>query len=151
MCLMLSTIYFLNNELNCICFYVIRNKKIAEVLDLDFGYMEKKRFAADQPTILSLHADVRNKVVVIVDDIIDTGRTAVRAADFLLKEGAKSIIGCFTHGVLSSGAVERVENSSFDKIFITDTIVPRDFSSSKINIVSSNDFIMDFINLMLGF
>jgi ribose-phosphate pyrophosphokinase len=69
-----------------------------------------------------LIGDVKGKVCVTVDDMIDTAGTIVTAADLLLSQGAKEIYGLATHGVFSEPALERLEKSAFTKIITTDTL-----------------------------
>ena len=66
--------------------------------------------------------EVEGKDVVIVDDMIDTAGTLCKAADVLKKLGAKSVRACASHGVLSGNAIQRIEDSALDEVFITDTI-----------------------------
>jgi ribose-phosphate pyrophosphokinase len=83
-----------------------------------------------------LIGDVKGKICIIVDDMIDTAGTICAAADLLAQNGAKEIYGLATHGVLSDPALKRIEKSAFKKVIVTDTL-PRPLkSSSKIEIVS---------------
>ncbi|MBR9706113.1 ribose-phosphate diphosphokinase [Candidatus Pacearchaeota archaeon] len=91
-------------------------------LDLDIAIAHKKREKAGVIKKMTIIGNVEGKNCIIVDDMIDTGGTLCKAAEILKENGAKSIIACATHGVLSNNAVERLENSCFDKILITDTI-----------------------------
>lgn len=82
-------------------------------------------------------ANVRNKNVIIVDDLIDTADTICKAAESLKKHGAKNIFVCATHGVFSGPAISRIKKSPIKKVIITDTFpLPKENLSSKIKIVS---------------
>lgn len=73
-----------------------------------------------------------------MDDIIDTAGTISAAAEVLLREGAREAYACATHGVLSGPAIERLNNSVFAKVFVTDTIPAGDKLEScpKLQVVS---------------
>lgn len=119
-----------------------RNQKLAEELGSSFAFIEKKRVSADNPVALSLHGDVDGKTVIMIDDIIDTGKTAVKACEMILKNGAKKVVGCFSHAVLSSGATELIENSSFERVFITDTVlIDKSSFGNKFFVVSIDEYL----------
>jgi ribose-phosphate pyrophosphokinase len=65
---------------------------------------------------------VKGKVAVVVDDMIDTAGTMVAAANVLMENGAKEVMACATHPVLSGPAIERLNNSAFSKVLVTDTV-----------------------------
>ena len=69
-----------------------------------------------------LIGDVKGKICIIVDDMIDTAGTLCSAAELLQKNGAKTIYAAATHGIFSDPALERIEKSALDKIFVTDTL-----------------------------
>jgi len=71
---------------------------------------------------LDMIGDVKGKDILLVDDMIDTAGTIVGAADLLKKRGARTISVAATHGIFSSPAIERIEKSVLDKVFITDTV-----------------------------
>jgi ribose-phosphate pyrophosphokinase len=66
--------------------------------------------------------DVEGKVAILVDDIIDTAGSITAAAAVLKQEGASKVYACASHGVLSGPALERINNSVFERVIITDTI-----------------------------
>ena len=78
--------------------------------------------------------EVKDKDVVIVDDLIDTGGTLCQAATLLKKKGARSVQAICTHAVLSGKAYERIEESPLERLSVTDTI-PLRHSHSKINVL----------------
>ena len=82
----------------------------------------KTRERANVVAEIKAIGEVEGKDVVIVDDMIDTAGTLCKAAEVLRKMGAKSVRACATHGVLSGGAVKRIEESALDEVFITNTI-----------------------------
>ena len=124
-----------------------RNKKIAQELGSSFAFIEKKRVSADNPIALSLHGDIEGKVVIMIDDIIDTGRTSVKACEMILKNGAKKVFGCFSHAVLSSGAADLLKNSLFEFVFITNTIlIDKNSLPNKFFVVSIDKYLSKYFN-----
>ena len=71
---------------------------------------------------MKLIGNVKDKVVIMVDDIIDTAGTACSAAKLLKEEGAKEIYFFCCHGLFSKNALERIEQSCFTKVIVTNTI-----------------------------
>jgi ribose-phosphate pyrophosphokinase len=75
---------------------------------------------------MNIIGDVEGCVCLLVDDIIDSGGTICNAADALIAHGAKEVCAYATHGVLSGGAVQRIQNSKLKSMVITDTIAATD-------------------------
>ncbi len=94
--------------------------------------------------------DVRNKNIVIVDDMIDTAGTITVAANMMMEEGAKSVRVIATHPVLSGPAYERIENSKITEVIVTDTI-PLKHHSDKIKVLSIADLFADTINKVYNY
>ncbi len=92
----------------------------------------KKANIVDKMTVLG---DVKDRNVILVDDMIDTAGTLTKAADMLMQEGAKSVSAYCTHGVLSGDAIARIEASALQEVVITDTI-PLKRTSDKIRVLS---------------
>lgn len=84
--------------------------------------VDKRRSAPNEVTEMNIVGDVRGKMAIIIDDIVDTGGTLVKAADALLEHGATRVVACCTHPVLSGGAIERIRNSNIEQLVTTDTI-----------------------------
>lgn len=104
----------------------------------------KERVGKDMVRMIGVDGDVRGKVVVLCDDIIDTAGTAIKACDMLLAQGASKVVGCFTHAVLSANAIERIQKSSFAHVFVTDSInlQGRDLGT-KISVAPISSFVID--------
>lgn len=85
--------------------------------------IDKQRYMENQAIAVSIIGNVAKRNCIIVDDIIDTANTIYAAAAALKKQGAQQIYTCCTHAVLSDNAIERLESSACDKIFITDSIM----------------------------
>lgn len=101
---------------------VQRARTFANILDMPIAIIEKRRPKPNVSEVMNVIGDIQGKNVIIVDDIIDTAGTIVKAASVLKSFGAKDVYGCATHGVLSGPAVDRICNSELEKFVITDTI-----------------------------
>jgi ribose-phosphate pyrophosphokinase len=88
--------------------------------DLAIGF--KQRAKANVIERLQIIGDVKDKNVILVDDIIDTAGTITKAADKIMEQGAKSVRAVCTHPILSGSAIERIENSSLVEVICSDTI-----------------------------
>lgn len=110
-------------------------------------YKERDVNAVNQSEALDLIGNVKGKTVLLVDDMIDTARTLVNAANLLKEKGAQSIWAAATHGVLSADAVERLNNSTIEKIIITDSIPqPKEvLDNPKFEIISVADLLAEAI------
>ncbi|WP_250296904.1 ribose-phosphate diphosphokinase [Wolbachia endosymbiont of Oedothorax gibbosus] len=107
--------------------------------------VDKYREKAGTSQVMNIIGEVANKNCVIVDDIVDSGGTLCNAALALKNCGAKSVISCITHGVLSGSAVEKISSFSLDKLVITDTILHKLEKTGKIEVVSVVNILTHFI------
>ncbi|ASJ05994.1 ribose-phosphate diphosphokinase [Thermococcus pacificus] len=98
-----------------------RAKAVAEKLGLEFSHFEKERISPTEVRMTPVDVDVRGKNVLIVDDIISTGGTMVKAANLLREMGAGKVFVAATHGVFAEGAIERV-GRAVDELAVTNTI-----------------------------
>ena len=98
-----------------------RAKAVAQKLGLEFSHFEKERISPTEVRMTPVDVDVRGKNVLIVDDIISTGGTMVRAANLLREMGAEKVFVSATHGVFAEGAIERV-SKAVDELAVTNTI-----------------------------
>ena len=91
---------------------------------MDFALIHKERRRPDKPQKhdLMLVGDVRGRRVVIIDDIVDTGTTIIKAAKLLHENGAKEIYCICTHGIFSGDALDRIEKSYLDKVIVSDSV-----------------------------
>ncbi len=116
---------------------VTRARDFAAMVNASIAIIEKRRPKANELEVMSIIGDVKDKNVVIVDDLVDTAGTLVKAADALSKMGAKSVIACSTHAVLSGEAVARINNSVIDELIVLDTIeLPDEKKLDKLRILS---------------
>ena len=112
------------------------------------GY--KAREKANEVSEMRIIGDVKDKHVIIVDDIIDTAGTIVKAADVLIADGAKSVRAFITHPVLSGPAYERIEKSQLTELIVSDTI-PLKKQSSKIKVLSVDSLIAEVIGKVYNY
>lgn len=98
------------------------NYRIASYLGCDIASIFKNRVKDNEINVMKLIGNVKDKIVIMIDDIIDTAGTACSAAKLLKEEGAKEIYFFCCHGLFSRNAIERIEKSDFTKVIITNTI-----------------------------
>lgn len=101
---------------------IARARSVAKKLGLDIVIVDKRREKANESEVMNVIGSVEGKEVILVDDIIDTAGTIVKAAEVFKQKGAKSVMACCTHAVLSGPAYERVESGALDELIVTDTI-----------------------------
>ena len=111
-----------------------RNRSYAKHFHADLVVCDKERERANEVASMQIIGKVRDKDVVIVDDLIDTGGTLCQAATLLKRKGARSVQAICTHAVLSGKAYERIEASPLERLTITDTL-PLRAPHSKINVL----------------
>jgi ribose-phosphate pyrophosphokinase len=102
-----------------------RARAYAKRLDADLAIVDKRRSEDGTAEVMNVVGDVRGKICVLSDDIIDTAGTIVKAAQALKDNGAARVLASAVHGVLSGPALKRIEASPIDKLLITNTI-PQD-------------------------
>jgi ribose-phosphate pyrophosphokinase len=101
---------------------VERARAFAKRLNAELAIMNKRRIEANVAQVMNVIGDVKGQTCLIVDDIIDTAGTLVKAAEALLKDGATKVYACCTHPVLSGPAVERIASSEIVEVVVTNTI-----------------------------
>ncbi len=101
---------------------VARARALAEMLGTSIAIIAKRRPEPGKVEIVEIIGDVRDKVCVMIDDMIDTGGSMVHGAEALIERGASEVFACCTHPVLSPGAVERIAASPIKQLVTTDTI-----------------------------
>lgn len=115
-----------------------RARKFAERLDTSLAIIDKRRPKANVSEVMNIIGDVRDKKVILVDDLIDTAGTLCNAAQAIVeKGGAKEVYACATHGVLSDPATERIAASCIKELVLLDTIpLPPHKALDKITMLS---------------
>ncbi|MBP1553207.1 MAG: ribose-phosphate pyrophosphokinase, partial [Oscillospiraceae bacterium] len=101
---------------------VTRARNFANFLDAPIAIIDKRRPKANVSEVMNIIGDIKDKNVVIIDDIIDTAGTLCNAANALKERGAKSVRACATHGVLSGPAIQRIKDSAIEELILLDTI-----------------------------
>jgi ribose-phosphate pyrophosphokinase len=123
-------------------------RNFARKIGTEWAIMEKERPAQQVAEIGYVVGDVKDKIAIISDDMIDTAGTLCAAARTVLDEGAKSVIACATHGVFSGPAFERLpyEKSGIERIVVTDTIPLRPGAPDNITVLTAAGTLADSIN-----
>ncbi len=115
---------------------VTRSRDFSGRLDVPFAIIDKRRPKANVAEVMHIIGDVKDKKVILIDDMIDTGGTIVQGAEALLDKGAKEICVCATHGVLSGPAIDRIKNSPIKELVVLDTIpIPEEKKIDKIKVL----------------
>ncbi len=114
----------------------------SKALDSDVVICYKQRSKANIISHMELIGDVQGKNVVLVDDMVDTAGTLTKAADLMMKRGAKSVRAITTHGLLSGNAYEKIEKSQLLELIVTDSI-PIKKESNKVKVLSCAELFAD--------
>jgi ribose-phosphate pyrophosphokinase len=123
---------------------VVRARALAKRLDnAPLAIVDKRREKPGESEVMNIIGDVKGRCCILIDDIVDSGGTLCNAAQALMDAGAKSVAAYITHGVLSGGAVARVDSSALTELVITDTIMPTDATadSDRIRILTASELI----------
>ncbi|MCS6955510.1 MAG: ribose-phosphate pyrophosphokinase [Candidatus Calescibacterium sp.] len=123
---------------------VIRARMYSEKMGLPIAVMFKRRPDIEEVESMEVVGEIENKNVIIVDDMISTAKTLVRAAEKLKNMGANKIYAMAIHPVFSSNAVQLIDDSPIEKIFVTDTI-PVKKTNQKIVVASISNLISEVI------
>ncbi len=123
---------------------VARARLYADKLGYDLVIVDKKREKANVAEVMNIIGEVKGKDVILVDDMVDTAGTLVKAAEVLKKRGATSVMACCTHGVLSGPAYDRIEKGELDELVISDTI-PAKKEIKKITVLTASAIIGEAI------
>jgi ribose-phosphate pyrophosphokinase len=126
---------------------VERARSFAKRLGCSLAIIDKRRERANESQVMNVIGDVDGKNALILDDMIDTAGTMVRAAEVLRQKGAKRIGAACTHAVLSGPAIERINDSELEEVITTDTI-PLDSKKekcSKLKILSISELLAEAI------
>jgi ribose-phosphate pyrophosphokinase len=99
-----------------------RTRYFAEYLDIPIAIGDKRRTIQNDCEIIGMIGDVKDKMCIIFDDVIDTGGTIIKTADVLMDLGAAEVCTACTHGVFSGGAIHRLQNSCLSEIVMLNTI-----------------------------
>ena len=126
-----------------------RANTYAKYLGCPLVLCNKTRARANVVATMQIIGDVKDKNVVIVDDMVDTAGTITKAANIMIEAGAKSVRACASHCVMSGPATERVQNSALDEIVFTDSI-PYTQRCAKIKQLSVADLFAETIRRIVN-
>ncbi|MCB1505820.1 MAG: ribose-phosphate pyrophosphokinase [Hyphomicrobiaceae bacterium] len=103
---------------------VVRARALAKRINAPIAICDKRRERPGESEVMNVIGEVDGMRCILIDDIVDSGGTLVNAAEALLKNGATEVHAYISHGVLSGGAVSRIQNSRLKSLVITDSIQP---------------------------
>ena len=108
-------------------------KKYADHLTVPMAVLHKRRPGHGISEILHVIGDVKDKIAVLTDDMIDTAGTMVSSSEALIEHGAREVYACATHGIFSGPAKERLDNSPLKEVVVTNTLpIPDERKSDKL-------------------
>jgi ribose-phosphate pyrophosphokinase len=124
-----------------------RARSYAKILDSGLAMTDKRRPNPNEAQVMNVIGDVEGKAAILVDDLVDTAGTAIQSGKALMREGAKSVTLCTTHGVLSVNAIEKIQQSDIEEVVITDTIpASKQYEAcNKIKVISISDLLGEAI------
>ncbi|HMR79008.1 MAG TPA: ribose-phosphate pyrophosphokinase [Polyangiaceae bacterium] len=117
---------------------VERARAYSKRMHASLAIIDKRREAANVSEVMHLIGDVEGRDCIIIDDMIDTAGTLCNAAAAVMEQGARSVVACATHGVLSGPAVQRIAESKLTEVVVTNSIAPSEEAKacSKIRVLS---------------
>lgn len=117
---------------------VERARSYAWRMGASLAIIDKRRSGPNESQVMHIVGEVKDKRAIIIDDMIDTGGTLCKGAAAVTEHGAASVSAVATHPVLSGPAVQRIEESSFDEVVVTDTVPlsPEAEACKKITVLS---------------
>jgi ribose-phosphate pyrophosphokinase len=127
---------------------VVRARGLAKRINVPLAIIDKRRERPGESEVANVIGEVDQRICILVDDIMDSGGTLLNAAEALLEKGANAVYGYISHGVLSGGAVARVNKSNLKELVITDSIQPTEAvkASPNIRVLSIATLIGEAIN-----
>jgi ribose-phosphate pyrophosphokinase len=111
---------------------VARARYFAKRMGLEMVIVDKRREKANESEVMNIIGDVEGHDVIMIDDMVDTAGTMIKAASALKSKGATSVMACATHGVLSGKAYENLELGELDELIITNTLVTKPHKKIKV-------------------
>lgn len=104
---------------------VARARYFAQKMGLEMVIVDKRREKANVAEVMNIIGDVAGKDVIMIDDMVDTAGTMVKAAAALKKNGATSVMACATHAVLSGKAYDNIDGGELDELIVSNTLVSK--------------------------
>ncbi len=99
-----------------------RARAYAKKLDVPMAMIDKRRSSPNVSAVMNVIGEIEKRTAILIDDMIDTAGTITKAADAMMKQGAKAVYALGTHAVLSGNAIEKIENSALKQVVVTNTI-----------------------------
>ena len=125
---------------------VKRARGLANWLHTPLAIIDKRRAKANVSEVMNIIGDVKGKKAILIDDMIDTAGPICNAAQALIDKGATEVYGCATHAVFSGPAIERLKNSAFTEVVITDTIeLSEDQQFDKLRVLTTSKMFAETI------
>lgn len=116
---------------------VTRARNFSRIIDTPIAIIDKRRPKPNVSEVMNIIGDIKDKRVILVDDMIDTAGTITHGAQALMDRGAKEVYACCTHPVLSGPALERIANSPIKELVVLDTIeLPEEKKAPNIKVLS---------------
>ena len=130
---------------------VERARAIGKRLDAELAIIDKRRSGPGKSEVMNVIGQVKGKVCVIIDDLVDSGGTICNAADALMNKGAKAVYAYVVHAVLSGDAVEKIQRSKIKQFVVTNSIDNSEkIKGSKIKTISVAPLLGEAINRISG-
>ncbi len=126
-----------------------RIKQYKKYVNADMAVIHKERLIPNQVSHMEIIGDVRNKNIIIIDDLVDTAGTLCAAANLLSSHGAMSVRAYCTHGILSSDAFKTISASAFEKLYISDSVLST-VQHPKIEIVTCADLLANAVRQLVS-
>ena len=125
-----------------------RANTYAKYLETEVVVCYKHRDKANEVSKMLLIGDVKDKDIILVDDMVDTAGTLTKAADLMMENGAKSVRACCTHAILSGNAYERIDNSQLEELIVTDSL-KKEHKSKKVKVIEIGNLFANTIKSVL--
>ncbi|MFH1540528.1 MAG: ribose-phosphate pyrophosphokinase [Elusimicrobiota bacterium] len=123
---------------------VERARSFAKRIKAELAIIDKRRISPDKAAVMHIVGDIKNKNIIIVDDMIDTAGTLVKVAQALKEAGAADIYAASAHGIFASDAYEKIEKSEIKEVVVSNSIYIKSMSK-KIKILSIGKLLADAV------
>jgi len=121
-------------------------QNVADFIVVPIAIINKRRVAHNQIEILNFIGEIKGKIAVLVDDMIDTGGTITSAANLLIENGAKEVYICATHALFSKDAIDKLTLCKAKQVIVLDTVaISKDKINNKIKILSTSKLLAEAI------
>ncbi|MDD5686611.1 MAG: ribose-phosphate pyrophosphokinase [Elusimicrobia bacterium] len=123
---------------------VERARSFAKRMEVGLAIIDKRRISPDEAAVMHIIGDIKGKNIIIVDDMIDTAGTLVKAVEAIRKGGAKDIYATAAHGIFAGEAYEKIDKSQVKEVVVTNSIC-NNIQSEKIKVLSAGKLLADAI------